>query len=137
MTDTMLPQVTKSFEERMMDMMKENSGNLFTPEDLKKIVEKGIEKLYFEPRLASSNYGRNDFKSSLSEELVSKFMQEQVRIAITEWIKNNPEKILPIIETAIQGGIIKCIGNTVESFFQNTFYQFGEMLKQQIRSEPR
>ena len=129
--------VTKSFEERMMDMMKENAGSLFTPDDLKKIVEKGIEKLYFESRLASSNYGRNEYKQSLSEELVSKFMQEQVRIAVTEWIKNNPEKILPIIETAIQGGITKCIGDAVEHFFQHTFYQFGESLKNQIISAQR
>jgi hypothetical protein len=129
--------VTKSFEERMMDMMKENAGSLFTPEDLKKIVEKGIEKLYFEQRLVSSNYGRNEYKQSLSEELVNKFMQEQMRIAVTEWIENNPEKILPIIERAIQGGITKSIGNAVEHFFQQTFYQFGESLKNQIISAQR
>lgn len=129
--------VTKSFDERMMDMMKENVGGLFTPEDLKKIVERGIEKLFFEARLINSNYGRNDYKSSLSEELVEKHMKEQVRIAIAEWIKDNPEKILPIIENAINKGITTHIMNAVENFFSNTFWQFGEQLKQQIQNMPR
>jgi hypothetical protein len=129
--------VTKSFDERMMDMMKENVGGLFTPEDLKKIVERGIEKLFFEARLTNSSYSRNDYKPSLSEELVEKYMKEQVRIAISEWIQNNPEKITPIIETAINTGITKHIMNAVENFFQNTFWQFGEQLKQQIQNMPR
>ena len=129
--------VTKSFDERMMDMMRENVGGLFTPEDLKKIVERGIEKLFFEARLINSNYGRNDYKSSLSEELVEKHMKEQVRIAIAEWIKDNPEKILPIIENAINKGITTHIMNAVENFFSNTFWQFGEQLKQQIQNMPR
>lgn len=134
---TNIPQVSKSFEERMMDMMKENVGNLFTPDDLKKIVERGIEKLFFEARLTNSNYGRNDYKASLSEELVKKHMEEQVRIAIAEWIKDNPEKMLPIIETAINKGITTHIMNAVESLFQNTFWHFGEQLKQQIQNMPR
>ena len=129
--------VTKSFDERMMDMMRENVGGLFTPEDLKKIVERGIEKLFFEARLINSNYGRNDYKSSLSEELVEKHMKEQVRIAIAEWIKDNPEKILHIIENAINKGITTHIMNAVENFFSNTFWQFGEQLKQQIQNMPR
>jgi hypothetical protein len=129
--------VTKSFDERMMDMMRENVGSLFTPDDLKKIVEKGIEKLYFEPRLVRSNYGNNEYKPSLSEELVSKFMQEQVKIAIAEWIKNNPEKILPIIENAINMGITKHILGAVDNFFSNEFFRFGESLKNQILNTPR
>lgn len=129
--------VTKSFDERMMDMMRENVGGLFTPEDLKKIVERGIEKLFFEARLTNSSYGRNDYKASLSEELVEKHIKEQVRIAIAEWIQNNPEKILPIIENAINKGITTHIMNAVENFFSNTFWQFGEQLKQQIQNMPR
>ena len=134
---TNIPQVTKSFDERMMDMMRENVGGLFTPDDLKKIVERGIEKLFFEARLTNSNYGRNDYKPSLSEELVEKHMKEQVRIAIAEWIKDNPEKMLPIIETAINKGITTHIMNVVEGLFQNTFWHFGEQLKQQIQNMPR
>ena len=135
MTNT--PQVTKSFDERMMDMMRENVGSLFTPEDLKKIVERGIEKLFFESRLVSSSYGRNDFKPSLSEELVEKHIKEQVKIAIADWIQNNPEKILPIIETTINTGITKHIANAIESAFQNALFQFGESIKQQILNIPR
>jgi len=115
-----------------MDMMRENVGSLFTPEDLKKIVERGIEKLFFESRLVSSSYGRNDFKPSLSEELVEKHIKEQVKIAIADWIQNNPEKILPIIETTISIGITKHIVNAVENAFQNVLFQFGESIKQQI-----
>ncbi len=129
---TNIPQVTKSFDERIMDMMRENVGSLFTPEDLKKIVERGIEKLFFESRLVSSSYGRNDFKPSLSEELVEKHIKEQVKIAIADWIQNNPEKILPIIETTISIGITKHIVNAVENAFQNVLFQFGESIKQQI-----
>ena len=134
---TNIPQVTKSFDERIMDMMRENVGSLFTPEDLKKIVERGIEKLFFESRLVSSSYGRNDFKPSLSEELVEKHIKEQVKIAIADWIQNNPEKILPIIETTINTGITKHIANAIESAFQNALFQFGESIKQQILNIPR
>lgn len=129
--------VQKSFEERMIDMMKENVGNLFTPDDLKKIVEKGIEKLYFTPQLKRSNYGTNEYDPSLSEKLVDENIQEQVRYAIVRWMNENPEKILALIESAIKDGMSKRIANAIDHLFQSTFYQFGESIKQQIINIPR
>jgi len=129
--------VPKTFEERMMDMMKENAGNLFTPDDLKKIVEKGIEKLYFEPKLKRSTYSNNEYGPSLSEELVDKNIQEQVRNAIVRWMNENQDKILILIENAIKDGMTKRIANAIDQIFQSTFCQFGESIKQQIINIPR
>lgn len=89
------------------------------------------------PQVTNSSYGRNDFKPSLSEELVEKHIKEQVKVAIADWIQNNPEKIIPIIETSISIGITKHIVNAVENTFQNVLFQFGESIKQQILNTPR
>lgn len=129
--------VTKSFEERMMDMMRENVGTLFTPDDLKKIVEKGIEKLYFEPRLITSSYGRNEYKNSLSEELVEKHIQSQVREAVGKWITDNPDSMKSMIDKALQDRMSKRIAKALDEMFQQTFWQFGESIKQQIQNLPR
>ena len=129
--------VTKSFEERMMDMMRENVGTLFTPDDLKKIVEKGIEKLYFEPRLITSSYGRNEYKNSLSEELVEKHIQSQVREAVGKWVIDNPEILKEFIDKALQEGMSKRIVRAIDEMFQQTFFQFGESIKNQILNVPR
>ena len=129
--------VAKSFEERMIDMMRENVGSLFTPEDLKKIVEKGIEKLYFEPRLISSSYGRNEYKYSLSEELVEKYIQSEIKKAINQWLIDNPEIFKVMIDKALQEGMSKRIARAIDEIFQQTFWQFGESIKQQIINLPR
>lgn len=130
--------VTKSFEERMMDMMKENVGTLFTPEDLKKIVERGIEKMFLERRETITQYGRrSETKNSLAEELIIEFMHEQVRLAVEGYIKDNPEKLMIAINRHMSEGIAKLILNAFEIFFHESFLQFGESLKHQIRNEPR
>ena len=128
---------SKSFEERMVDMMRENVGSLFTPDDLKKIVEKGIEKLYFEPRLITSSYGRNEYKKSLSEELVEKHIQSQVREAVSKWITDNPDSMKSMIDKALQDGMSKRIAKALDEMFQQTFFTFGESIKQQIINLPR
>jgi hypothetical protein len=130
--------VTKSFEERMMNMMKENVGTLFTPDDLKKIVEKGIEKMFFEKRTTTSAYSyREETKNSLSEELIIRFMQDQVRIAVGGYIRDNPEKILVLINKLMSEGMGNFILKSLETFFQQSFLQFGDSIKQQIQNMPR
>jgi len=138
MAETMLPQVSKSFEERMIDMMKENAGNLFTPDDLKKIVERGIDKMFFDKRSSTSPYGyREETKNSLSEELIIKFMQEQVRIAVKGYIKDNPEKVLELINKLMREGMGNFILKALEAFFQQSFFNFTESIKNQIQDMPR
>lgn len=131
--------VVKSFEERMMDMMKENAGNLFTPDDLKKIVEKGIEKMFFDKRFKQySSYGyRDETKESLGEELIITFMKQQTTVAINNYIKENPEKVLELIEKSMKLGMTKFILDSINLFFQQSFFQFGESIKEQIRNMPR
>lgn len=113
----------KSFEEKITERLKETMSDLVTPEDLKKFVERGIEKALFEKRYKpnTDSWRSPSETPSIVEECVSKFIEEKVRTAVEQWLKENPEKIQKALDDAIQLGVAGCVMRTLDNRFQDIF----------------
>lgn len=116
---------TKSFEEKMMDRIRESIGDLMTDEDLKKILEKGIEKALFQERSVEGRYSTTK-NPSIVDECITKFLQTRMNEEVGKWIKENPEKIEAAIQHTMQMGVAKCVDYALENKFN---YVFQGMLK--------
>ena len=51
---------TKSFQDRMKDKIREGIGDLLTDDDLKVLIDKGIDDVFFTTRYTGESYNRKE-----------------------------------------------------------------------------
>ena len=123
----------QTFEERLMGRIKDSIGELMTEEDLKKIVERGIEEALFKPRVSRSDgYGRVETKPSMVQEIVERFLTAHVRDAVDKWLADNQDKVLPMIEKVLQAGIGSALIAALNSKFDWQLQQFSDGLRDSL-----
>lgn len=118
----------KTFEERMMDRIKESVADLITDDELKKIIEKGVEKAFFEPRTGTDRWGnRSANEPSLVEQMVKKELEGRMEKAVQNWIAEHPDKLEYVMKSVMEQGVAGCVEKAMEARFG---YLFGRMIEQ-------
>lgn len=115
---------TKPLEERVTERLHVIMGELITDADLKPIVERGIEKFLFEPRVVESKgyYGtEKQTKPSLVQEVVDKYLLQQMTAQVDQWLKDHPEQIQTAIDDAIRRGMAHAVTRTLDERFESIF----------------
>ena len=110
----------KGFQEKLMDKVQESIGDLLTKDDLKAIVEKGIEETFFAPAKEKDRYGSIVIRDySLMQKVLEKEMKEQVIEQVKQWIKDNPDRIIGVysslLERDIQSLLFSSIGDVIKN----------------------
>ena len=114
----------KTLEERVRAKLHESIGDLIQPEDIKAIVERGIEEYLFKPRVVEgeSNWGNSGrIKVSLVQELIEQKLKTQVTSQIEAWLKQNPEKLQAALDQAIAKGVGNAIMRALDLRFESVF----------------
>lgn len=113
----------KTLEERINDKLRESLADLMTPEDLRGIVERGVENLLFKERVTQDGRGwaPTTRKPPLVEELVSNHLEKQVREAVQNWIAENPERLQEAVDNAMRRGIANAVMRTMDERFAGIF----------------
>jgi ABC-type spermidine/putrescine transport system permease subunit II len=78
-----LPVKTQSFEDRFMDKLREAMGAMMTEDELRKLIERGVEKFLFEPRRVTDTRGYSCTveKPPLLQELLEKHLHDRMSAA--------------------------------------------------------
>lgn len=126
-------EVTKSFDDRMKDKIRESIGDLITDEELSKIVAQGIHAAFFEPVSVDNSYSRNPKREPLITNIVKELLSEKVNLAVKGWFKDNPEAMTPILDEVIKSGITKTIFNQIDSALSTEFITFGNHVIEEIK----
>jgi len=122
-SDTLLAEV-KSFDERMIDLMRANVGLLLTEEELQKIMTRGIEELFFKERKVIPNPHRpTDYRMepALMEVALLDIVRAKVPDALNLWFKDNPEKIQELINNCVGANVEQFLAKAIAGLFQNSF----------------
>lgn len=119
---------TKNFQERMMERVKDSIGDLITDDELKVIVEKGIDEAFFKPKIIVKEYGRTESLDPLIYKVVKELLSENVNKHVTTYMKKNPDKVEQAIQEVIKDGI----GEVVLQVISNKFNWTLEKLKMDI-----
>jgi hypothetical protein len=121
---------SQTFEEKMMERIRTSIGELMSDEDLKKLVERGIEKALFTPREEKGAW-HTTVKPSIVDECVVKFVEARAKAAVDEWLKTHPEQIEAALHSAVKAGVGGCILQTLDSRFAGIFdYAFMQLKDQ-------
>lgn len=116
---------TMTFQQRIEEKIKDSFADLVTEIELKAIVERGIEKALWEHRTIPTGKldynGRPDTRNAgpLVDEIVEKHLRPIITNAVQDWLKENPEKLVSALNSAVQAGVAECVLQTLDSRFQN------------------
>ena len=116
----------KTFEQKMMDKVKDSIGDLMSDDDLKKIVDKGMEEVFFKERMETTGSGYHSNTTSkppLVESMLKELMTEKVRKAVEDNIASNADAITKQIDKVIKDGINEAITSAMNAAFNNSLSQ--------------
>jgi len=132
--------VPDNFQTRLERKIQESIGELMTPDDVKRLVEAGINKTLFQPReVPNPNYTgygeRLMRRPSLVDELVNTHFSPLMKGAVTEWLQAHPEVFLTAIEKALDDFGQAMVTKSIAAFFAMPINTALESLKQDLRNK--
>jgi len=111
---------SKTFEQRMMDRIKDSIGELMSDEDLKKIVERSLDTIFFKKPV--DRYGHEiDGGRSMAEKVVQEIMKERLDLALSNWLKEHDAEVTAALQTCVNNGLTATVLNTIDRKFSNVF----------------
>ena len=112
---------SKSFQQKMMDRIRESIGELMTDEDLKEIVDRGMEEALFKPRCFRSSYGSATEECSLVDKVIKDELHSQMNEAVHTWMSDNQQTLIDAVQNAAKKGAGKCILSALDCRFEQMF----------------
>jgi len=133
-----MTELTKAdtFQQRMFERIRESMGEFLSEDDLKELLERTIEKSFFEERivLSSSYYDRDKKKPSLFQELVTEQVQPMVEKAITAWLQDNSEQVTTTIDAVLKDGLLSALSKAIEQKMQIPILNLGTEISNKLLS---
>ena len=124
-------ELTKSFQDKVYERIRDSIGDLMSDEDLKRLVEASMQKAFFEDReVPSRGYGYPaERKPSWLVEKVAELLKDRVEAAVKEWVAANPEAFEKAIEEAIAKGMFGLVLSYFEDKVRQPLFQFAQELR--------
>lgn len=108
---------SQSFQERLFEKIKTDMGSLMTEEDMKKLVETSIERIYFTGKKGKqSNYPYNEFNEPPEIlTIVKAAVEEQVKEQVKNYIGEHADLYKKTIEDTIAKGFTLIAITTIQN----------------------
>jgi hypothetical protein len=119
-----------SFQDKLMERIRDSIGDLIPDEELTKLIERGIEENFFKrkanPKWANAYHSQRDnipeyLPSAMDvilNECISKKLEEMTKVYFDKWAVENSDKIEGIVKQIVEKGagdlVIKHINNMFE-----------------------
>lgn len=109
--------MNKTFEENILNKVKESIGDFISDDDLKKLVEKGIQEAFFKERIISTGYYGNENKILPSPfvELIQNLLKDKIFEILKEYVNSHSEEVNKAIRETLEQGIYELMMN----YFRN------------------
>jgi hypothetical protein len=130
-----LPVKTQSFEDRFMDKLREAMGAMMTEDELRKLIERGVEKFLFEPRRIPDNrgYGGTVEKPPLLQELLEKHLHDRMSAACAAYLKEDSAAVKALIEQTLQEGLAAAMVVGFRALFRDEITEFARQLAERAK----
>lgn len=122
-------QTSRTFQERVFEKIREDLGNLLTEEELKSLLQAAMKKAFFE-NVVEKGYYSETVKPPLFVTMVKGLLEDKVRAAVDQWIRDHPEEFNKLIQDALAEGILGLIGKYLQNRFEEPLYNLKQELAQ-------
>ena len=126
-----------TLEERLRSRLHEGLGDIITDEDLKDLVERGMEEILFRPRRVKvqdryGGYSRDETEPPLVEAIVRELLEPQMREAVRVYVEEHADEVGEAIERIIGEGAAKAFLRGIEEMFRQPLYDMQNAMIQRI-----
>lgn len=125
MSDEIKPVPQKPLNERIQDMFRELLPGVLSDEDIKEITQRGIEEMFFKPRIKHHPHRswneREEELPPLIHEIIEGRITEGVRQATLDYLQAHPEAVKVVLEKAVERGALWVFFDVLSKIFQNMF----------------
>ena len=128
---------SKSFEDRMRDRIKESIGDLITDEELSRLVNRGLEDVFFKPTTIKVDTWNTKAGPSLIHGLVKEVMSDRVREAVELYVRDHQEDVMAAVSKVVSEGAGAAVMSAVGAMFQSQMWTLQNNIGQQIQNLPR
>lgn len=123
--------LTQDFQTKLFERIRDGIGELMTDEDLKRLVEAGMQKALFEERISYDNYhNRQEVLKPAIQTIVADLLKDNVRKAVNQWLSDNPDTVTKAIQELVSLGIVGIIQSHIEQKAQQPLWELSQRLQQ-------
>ena len=131
--------ITRNFQQKMFDRIREDLGNLMPEEEIKKLLDAAMQKAFFEPFITkSTEYPyRETFTQSHFIKLIQEEMENQIKDLMKEWLETHKEEVSKLVKETLEGGITTIIVKWIELQMQGPLFNLqSELARKGIIQQP-
>ncbi|HRA18673.1 MAG TPA: hypothetical protein PLZ24_16155 [Flavobacteriales bacterium] len=108
-----------TFEEVMIARIRKDMGDLMPEEALKAILERSVEKIFFEPTRTPQSYGSDKLGPSWLEVECEKLLKSQMQDILKKHLQENPEAVKKALNDALDKGIVAAFSQAFTSMMSS------------------
>jgi hypothetical protein len=128
--------IQKSFQEKMKERIKDSISELMTDEELKDLVNRGLEEAFFhERKVTIDSWGHTEIKPPFLHEILKELMKESVDKHVSKFIDNHPDVVINTIKKIISLGSGDAILQAISNKFQMDFSNFQMNIEQRLNNQ--
>jgi len=127
----------RSFQEKMHDKIRDSIGDLISNEELKVLVDKAVQELFFtERRIPGSNsWDSNNAEPPLIHEIVEELLMETVQDIVKVYFNEHPQEILKVVNQVVKEGLGSALMSALTSSFQNDLITFKAGIENKLQQQ--
>lgn len=127
--------VQENFQERMFNRVRESLAELLTEEEAKTLVERAISEGLFKPRQEKDSSNWNAKTRELPSEfatLVTDQVKPIVEQQIKQWLSDNSDQVLSIIQGVVERGIANVVLQVIKDETSRPMWNLKAELQQRL-----
>lgn len=129
----------QSFEQNIIDRLRKDIGDLIPDTVLAQMVERSINKLFFEETVIYDNYHRETGrKPTQFSDMVFELMKPRIEGMIKQWAEEHPTIIDDIMRKAITEALPAALGAAAKSVLVNGYrssgFDIAQLIKEALRN---
>jgi hypothetical protein len=126
-------QVSQDFQTRLFEKIRTDIGSLMTDDEIKKLVESAIERIFFTERVTKDGYGyQRTTQPPELVEVVKAAVEPKVKEAVQEWIAAHPDEVKRALDQALAGGLAQAVLRAFDTMLSNTMSQVQFNLQESL-----
>ena len=125
MTETTAVANPRSFEDRLRDRLRENIGDVMTDEDLKNLVDRGLDDILFKERIKQRTGGYHssvEYDPPLIHVLLLEQLEPMLKQVVREWVNEHSDEVMAAFDKTMQDGLGQVMLNGFAALFDNALH---------------
>ena len=125
----------KSFQERLVDRLRESIGDLITDQDLRGFVERGVEEVFFTETFVRSTYGGpTETIPPVIHQMVKEVLKERMAQAVADWLRDHENEVKQAVEDCVRDGAGAALVRGLNVFLDDSMMRLQSNVQNQLLS---